>query len=253
MRIIKSLQNEQIKMFAKLKEKKYRDEMGLFIVEGDHLVRMAHEANCLVTLLVAEEDLENYLDIINEDNTIIVTESIINKLSFTKSPQNIIGIAKQNTYDKKDVSKVLVLDTLQDPGNVGTLIRSALAFNYDKVYVSESTVDVYNEKVVRASQGAIFKINVVKKELNQIYRILKMNEFQIIVTSLTNNSVFLKDLKPKEKFAIVLGNEGNGVSEVSLKNATDVVKIRMSDKIDSLNVAVAGSIVMYNLGEGNVE
>ena len=250
MKIIKSLQNEQIKSFAKLKEKKYRDEMGLFIVEGDHLVRMAYEAKCLVTLLVAEEDLENYLDILDEDNTIIVTESIINKLSFTKTPQNVIGIAKQNTYDKKDVNKVLVLDTLQDPGNVGTLIRSALAFNYDKVFISENAVDVYNEKVVRASQRAIFKINIVRKELNQIYRILKMNDFQIIVTSLTNSSVYLNELKVKDQFAIVLGNEGNGVSEVSLKNATDIVKIRMSDKIDSLNVAVAGSIVMYNLGEG---
>ena len=249
MRIIRSLQNEQIKGFARLKEKKYRDETGLFIVEGDHLVRMAIEANCLVTLLVSEDDLENYLDIIDEDNTIIVTESIINKLSFTKTPQNIIGIAKQNTYDKKDVSKVLVLDSLQDPGNVGTLIRSALAFNYDKVFVSENTVDVYNEKVVRASQGAIFKINVVRKELSQIYRILKMNDFQIIVTSLTNNSVYLHELRRKEQFAIVLGNEGNGVSEVSLNNATDVVKIKMSDKIDSLNVGVAGSIVMYNVGE----
>ena len=117
------------------------------------------------------------MDIIDEERTIIVTESIINKLSFTKTPQNVIGIAKQNTYDKRDVKRVLVLDTLQDPGNVGTLIRSALAFDYDKVYVSESTVDIYNEKVVRASQGAIFKINVVKRELNEIYRILKNNEF----------------------------------------------------------------------------
>lgn len=250
MRIIKSLQNEQIKEFARLKEKKYRDETGLFLVEGEHLVRMAIEAGCLTTLLVAEEDLENYLDIIDEDKTIIVTESIINKLSFTKTPQNIMGIAKQNTYDKKDCSRVLVLDTLQDPGNVGTLIRSALAFNYDKIYVSESTVDIYNEKVIRASQGAIFKINVVKKELNDIYRLLKKNEFDIIVTSLTNNSVYLEELEKKDKFAIVLGNEGNGVSEVSLKNASTVVKIRMSDKIDSLNVAVAGSIVMYNLTEG---
>jgi len=248
MRIIKSLQNEQIKNYARLKEKKYRDETGLFIVEGDHLVRMALEANCLTTLLVAEEELENYLDIIDEDKTIIVTESIINKLSFTKSPQNIIGIAKQNTFDKKDVSKVLVLDTLQDPGNVGTLIRSALAFNYDKIYVSESTVDIYNEKVIRASQGAIFKINIVKKELSEIYRILKMNDFDILVTSLTNNSIYLDEVKTKENFAIVLGNEGNGVSEVSLKNATSVVKIKMSEEIDSLNVAVAGSIVMYNLG-----
>ena len=248
MRIIRSLQNEQIKNFAKLKEKKYRDESGLFIVEGDHLVRMAIEANCLTTLLVSEDELENYLDIIDEERTIIVTESIINKLSFTKTPQNIIGIAKQNVVDKKDVKRVLVLDTLQDPGNVGTLIRSALAFNYDKVYVSESTVDVYNEKVVRASQGAIFKINVVKKELNDIYRILKNNEFHILVTSLTDNSIYLEEVEKKEKFAIVLGNEGNGVSEVSLKNASSIVKIKMSDKIDSLNVGVAGSIVMYNLG-----
>ena len=90
-----------------------------------------------------------------------------------------------------------------------------------------------------------------KKDLSEIYRILKMNDFQIIVTSLTNNSVYLSDLKKREQFAIVLGNEGNGVSEVSLNNATDVVKIKMSDKIDSLNVGVAGSIVMYNLGGEN--
>lgn len=250
MKIIRSLQNEQIKSFARLKEKKYRDEEGMFLVEGDHLVRMAREANCLTTLLVSEDDLENYLDIIDEENTIIVSESIINKLSFTKTPQNVIGVVKQNIYDKRDVSKVLVLDTLQDPGNVGTLIRSALAFNYDKVYVSESTVDIYNEKVIRASQGAIFKINIVKKELSEIYRILNMNNFDIVVTSLTKNSVFLDDLKVNEKFAIVLGNEGNGVSEVSLTNATNVVKIKMSEKIDSLNVAVAGSIVMYKLTEG---
>ncbi len=250
MRVIKSLQNEQIKYYARLKEKKYRDETGLFLIEGEHLVRMAIEANCLVTLLVAEEDIENYLDIIEEDKTIVVTESIINKLSFTKTPQNVIGIAKQNIVDKKEVNHVLVLDTLQDPGNVGTLIRSALAFNYDKIYVSESTVDVYNEKVVRASQGAIFKINIVKKGLKEIYRFLSNNDFQIIVTSLTNNSLYLEELKSKDKFAIVLGNEGNGVSEESLKNASNIVKIRMSDKIDSLNVAVAGSIIMYRLMEG---
>lgn len=248
MKIIRSLQNEQIKNFARLKEKKYRDETGLFLVEGDHLVRMAIEAGCLTTLLVSEDDLENYLDIIDEDKTIIVTESIINKLSFTKTPQNIIGVAKQSAYDKKDARKVLVLDTLQDPGNVGTLIRSALAFNYDKIYASESTVDIYNEKVIRASQGAIFKINIVKKELNNIYRILKNNDFDIVVTTLNDNSIYLEELKVKDNFAIVLGNEGNGVSEVSLRNATKVVKIKMSDKIDSLNVGVAGSIIMYNLG-----
>ena len=245
MKIIKSLQNQNIKDIAKLKEKKYRDMTNLFIVEGEHLVKMALEAKCLETILVDENEIEKYLEIINEDNTIIVNEAIVNKLSYTKSPQGIIGVARKHETYVQGLSKVLVLDNLQDPGNVGALLRSALAFNYNQVFISDNSVDIYNDKVIRASQGAIFKLNIKREKLDNIYSILKDEKFKIYVTALTNNSLFLDDLKPSKKCALVLGNEGNGVSELSISMADEIVKINMSDKLDSLNVSVAGSIVMY--------
>lgn len=245
MRIIKSLQNQSIKDIAKLKEKKYRDMTNLFIVEGEHLVRMALEANCLETILVDENELEKYLELVNEDNTIIVNEAIVNKLSYTKSPQGIIGVARKKEVYLQGLNKVLVLDNLQDPGNVGTLLRSALAFNYNQVFISEDSVDIYNDKVIRASQGAIFKLNIKRDSLENIFSILKDEKFKIYVTALTNNSLYLEDLKPNKKCALVLGNEGNGVRDISIKQADEIVKINMSNKIDSLNVSVAGSIAMY--------
>ncbi len=245
MRIIKSIQNQSIKDIAKLKEKKYRDMTSLFIIEGEHLVRMAQEAGNLETILVDEDALEKYLDIINEDNTIIVNEAIVNKLSYTKSPQGIIGVVRKREVYVQGLSKVLVLDNLQDPGNVGTLLRSALAFNYNQVFISDNSVDIYNDKVIRASQGAIFKINIKRDSLEHIFHFLKEEKFKIYATALTDNSLYLEELKPHKKCALVLGNEGNGVSEISKEVADEIVKIHMSSKIDSLNVSVAGSIAMY--------
>lgn len=245
MKIIKSLQNQNIKDIAKLKEKKYRDMTGLFIIEGEHLVKMAMEAGSLETILVDENELDKYLDLINEDNTIIVNEAIVNKLSYTKSPQGIIGVVRKKEQYMQGLNKVLVLDNLQDPGNVGTLLRSALAFNYNQVFISDESVDIYNDKVIRASQGAIFKLNIKRDTLENIFSILKDEKFKIYVTALTDNSLFLEDLKPSKKCALVLGNEGNGVSDLSKSVADEVVKINMSSRIDSLNVSVAGSIAMY--------
>ena len=153
-------------------------------------------------------------------------------------------VRKREVY-VQGLSKVLVLDNLQDPGNVGTLLRSALAFNYNQVFISDASVDLYNDKVIRASQGAIFKINIKRDSLENIYHFLKDERFKIYVTALNNNSVYLEEVKQSKKMALVLGNEGNGVSEISKKNADEIVKIHMSSKIDSLNVSVAGSIAMY--------
>lgn len=245
MKIIKSLQNQSIKDIAKLKEKKYRDMTGLFIIEGEHLVKMAIEAGNLETILVDEDLLDKYLDIVNEDNTIIVNEAIVNKLSYTKSPQGIIGVVRKKEMYVQGLNKVLVLDNLQDPGNVGTLLRSALAFNYNQIFISDDSVDIYNDKVIRASQGAIFKLNIKRESLENIFSIIKSEKFKVYVTALTDNSIYLDELKPNKKCALVLGNEGNGVSELSKEMADEVVKIKMSTKIDSLNVSVAGSIAMY--------
>lgn len=245
MKIIKSLQNQSIKDIAKLKEKKYRDMTGLFIIEGEHLVKMALEAGNLETILVDENLLDRYLDIIDEDYTIIVNEAIVNKLSYTKAPQGIIGVVRKQEMYVQGLSKVLVLDNLQDPGNVGTLLRSALAFNYNQIFISDSSVDIYNDKVIRASQGAIFKLNIKRDTLENIFSILQEEKFKIYATGLTDNSLYLEDLKPHKKCALVLGNEGNGISQVTKDMADEIVKIKMSSRIDSLNVSVAGSIAMY--------
>lgn len=245
MKIIKSLQNQNIKDIAKLKEKKYRDMTGLFLIEGEHLVRMAIESGNLETILVDENAIEKYLDFIDEENTIIVNEAIVNKLSYTKSPQGIVGVVRKKEIYVQGLSKVLILDNLQDPGNVGTLLRSALAFNYNQVFISNESVDIYNDKVIRASQGAIFKLNIKRDSLSNIYSLLKDEKFKIYATGLTNNSLYLEDLKPSKKCALVLGNEGNGISEETKNEADEIVKINMSSKIDSLNVSVAGSIAMY--------
>lgn len=245
MRIIKSLQNQSIKDIAKLKEKKYRDMTGLFIVEGEHLVKMAKEAGSLETILVDENEIERYLELIDEETSIIVNEAIVNKLSYTKSPQGIIGVVRKKEVYVQGLSKVLVLDDLQDPGNVGTLLRSALAFNYNQVFISENSVDIYNDKVIRASQGALFKLNIKRDNLENIFSLLKDEKFKIYATALTDNSLFLEELKPAKKCALILGNEGNGISDFSKNVADEIVKINMSNRIDSLNVSVAGSIAMY--------
>lgn len=249
MKIIKSLQNEQIKIIGRLKNKKHRLETNQFIVEGPHLVQMAIESNRLLTLIITQDEIISYKKYLEKIDTLIVSKSIINKLSFSKSPQNVMGVAMIQESSLIEGNKIIVLDNVQDPGNVGTLLRSALAFDFDQVILSSNCVDLYNDKVVRASQGAIFKIATLSEDLEDVYKQLKKQDYQIIATSLNDKSMPLNNLQTKAKFAIVLGNEGSGVSKTSLDNASVVVKIKMSSKIDSLNVGVAGSIVMYELNK----
>lgn len=239
MKQINSVNNEYIKELSKLKTKKYRDELGLFIVEGYHLVKEAKDY--LVDVLITNE-----LDKVEGVNNILVTEDIIKKLSFSQTPQNIIGVCKMNVNDKLCGNRFLLLDNIQDPGNLGTLIRTALGFGIDTIVASLDTVDIYNDKVIRASQGALFHINYVKGNLLDIIPTLKLRGIKVIGTSL-KSSIDLKKIDCSDNFAVILGNEGNGVSEDVL-NLTDInVRIEMSEKLESLNVAIAGSIIMYYL------
>lgn len=239
--IITSINNNQIKDLAKLKQKKYRDLSRKFIVEGYHLVEEAYQANLLDTVLATKES-----DFKAGVNNILVSEDVILKLSSTVTPQLIIGIANYCDFVEEDASKILILDNIQDPGNMGTLIRTALAFNINKIITSLDTIDIYNDKVVRASQGSIFKIPVFKKDLIEEIKFLKTKGIVIIASTLNNNSLDIKDYKVKDKYALILGNEGVGIKNEILSIADISVKIPI-EKIDSLNVAVAGSILLYVL------
>ena len=154
--IITSLNNEHIKELNKLKEKKYRDQEGLFLLEGEHLVIEALKHNTIEELIVLEDTS------FESDNikTTIVSKEVMKKLSSMDSYPSVIGVSKK-IEEKEMGNKVLILEDIQDPGNLGTMIRSAVAFDIDTIILSPKTVDLYNSKVIRATQGMIFSINIV--------------------------------------------------------------------------------------------
>ena len=243
MKKITSLTNEYVKELVKLHDKKYRDDKRKFIIEGYNLISEAKEA--LETVLIVDEK-----DMVTGIENILVTEEIINKIAFTKTPQKIIGICNYLEDFKLTGERFLLLDQLQDPGNVGTLVRSALGFAIDLVIFSKGSVDIYNDKFIRATQGALFKIKIITGDLPEIILELKKQEVKIIGTSLSS-SVSLEAITSEKKYALVLGNEANGVSK-ELLELTDVnVKIAINPLLESLNVGVAGGIILHYLASKN--
>lgn len=235
-----SINNEKIKKIKKLKEKKYRDEEDMFLVEGKHLTTEAYNNGYLLELLVPENS-----DYILDVETNKINENIIKYLSDLKSPTGIFGICKKKKMNLKE-GKILVLDSVQDPGNIGTIIRSSVAFNVDTVVINEKCADIYSDKVIRASQGMIFCSNIIKENLEDFIK--KINKTHKIYATKVDGGKPLKDIEKPEKFVIIMGSEGSGVSRELLEAADEYLYIPMNKKCESLNVAVATSIILYNLG-----
>lgn len=232
--MITSLTNQVVKDLVKLNTSKGRKEAGLFIVEGRHLVLEAIKAGVLVKAYTIKDDLEGEK----------VSEQVMKKICNTNTVVNQIGICK--FIEKRDLSdKILILDGVQDPGNLGTLMRSAKAFNFNTIFLSDGTVDPYNDKVIRSSQGAIFKLNIIQG--NIIDFLNKISDYDIYSTNVING-IDIRDANISKKIALILGNEGNGVSDevkaLNLKN----LYISM-DNMESLNVSIAGSILMYEISK----
>lgn len=234
MKTITSLTNQYIKDLYELRKNSIKKEKNLFLVDGEDFIEMAYENNLLEEILTLEFN-KKYERV----NQIIVTQAILNKLSPNVNASKMIGVCKYNINNLVSGNKILFLDGVQDPGNVGTLIRTALAFSYDGVVLSNDSASIYNDKVISATKGAMFKINIYD---NYSLKQLKNDGYQIIVTSL-KDAVNYKDVKLAKKFVLVLGNEGQGVKEESILLADSICKIEM-DNIDSLNVGVAGGILM---------
>lgn len=240
--MITSVNNKVIKNLVKLKQKKYRDEQGLFLVEGYHLVEEARKANVIQTIVTT-------LDTPFEEETVQVSMQVMKKLAFTKTPQPVMAVCKKTrkTHVLKDGYRYLLLDQLQDPGNVGTIIRTALAFGYDQIIMSLDSVDLYNDKVLRSTQGAIFNIDICQMDLKETITELKEQGVDIYGTSLKDASS-IETFKPIQKMAFVMGNEGQGVSQDILDMCDQLVYIPINT-IESLNVGVASAIIMYHFKE----
>lgn len=240
---ITSTSNPKIKKLLSLRKRSVRYEEQLFLVEGLHLTEEAYKNNQLDLVLSTDESLLNKF---NNTKQILVNDLVINKLSTTSTPQNIIGVVKMKKPELSTSNIYIVLDDVNDPGNFGTIIRTSLAFGVKDIIVSLNTVDEYNEKTLRATQGAIFQANIIRMDLKDAYQKLKEQNITIITTSL-NAKKELKDLSKIEKFAVVLGNEARGISDISKSFSNESIIIPLKNNIESLNVAVAFGIVLYNL------
>ncbi len=247
MELIKSRNNKYIVELAKLKEKKQRNKEKLFLIEGEHLIEEAYKAGVLKTVLFI--DPKYMLEGVRNIQT---TASVIEKLAFTKTPQHIIGVCSYLEPKEKELDFVLLLDNLQDPGNVGTLIRSSLGFNVDKVYLSEESVDLYNDKLIRSTQGAIFSIDIEVTNLKTTIKNLKEASFKVYGTDVDQGTT-LSSIKEFGKTAVILGNEGSGIREEISKLVDQNIYIETTNLIESLNVSVAGSIILHYINKNKPE
>ncbi len=240
--IITSLENKEIKRLSKLNQRKYRDQEEEFLVEGEHLVEEAYKSNLLKKIILTE-DIEVNIDI----EKIYVTKEIMKKLSSLDTSPNIIGLCKKKK-DQEIGKNILILDDIQDPGNLGTIIRSAVAFNIDTIILSDNTVDLYNSKVLRGTQGMLFHINIIRRNLKEELMSLKENNYTIFTTNVENGTD-IKEVKIPEKYALIMGNEGKGVNKEIEDFADKKIYIKTNKIVESLNVGVATSILLYELGK----
>lgn len=251
MKTIQSKDNSIYKAACQLLRKKYRDERREYLLEGVKPVRDAIASGTLIKYIFLEEG-GRVPDISLEKGVIMLRRELFRNLSATEHSQGVIAVAEQKQYELKELLKqsetggnVVVLDRLQDPGNIGTIIRTAEAAGYDAVITTSGTADVYAPKVVRAAAGSLFRMPILQSADEQtVIDALREAGRDIVVTSLdTEQSYWDADLT--ENIALVIGNEGQGVSRGFLKSSQIKIKIPMEGEIESLNAAVAAGILMY--------
>lgn len=229
---ITSVQNNHIKELVKLKQKKVRDASNSFLVEGEHLIQELQTSN-----------LEFQTLGFNDSYDIEITDIVADKLSQTKSGSKVFAHVRMPIWDIPGGNRFLLCDGVQDPGNMGTIIRTAYSFGFDAVIVSEDCVDIYNDKVIRSSQGAVFHMPTIRMSLIQAIDRLRDMNVDVYATNLKEQSYKLSDVQG-EQLAFVLGSEGSGVSEAVLDYVENHVIIEMS-RFESLNVAIASAIIAY--------
>ena len=237
--MIESLNNEKIKYYTKLNDKKYRKSEKLFIAAGEHLVTEALKKNIVKEILLLNGEENVYGDVT------YVTSDILKKVSDLTNYPKVLAIC----YIKDDLKiegNVVALDNIKDPGNLGTIIRSAVAFNYDTILLSEECVDVYNSKVVRATEGMLFNVNIVTCDLFSTLLKLKESGYKIYGTDVVNGE---SPAYESNKHVLIIGSEAIGMSNSIREICDKNLYIKMNDKCESLNAGVSASILMYELGE----
>lgn len=241
---ITSAQNSKIKNANKLKKKRDRDKTGQALIEGIHLIEEAYQSGIVIKQLFViepnrtDEALKDYAE-----ETFEINMKVAESLSGTITPQGFFAVIEKPKYDVTQAKQVLLIDRIQDPGNLGTLIRTSDAAGIDLIVMEKGTADSYQDKVLRASQGSVFHIPVITADLKTF--IADFNG-PVYGTALENAQPY-KEVASQDIFALLLGNEGEGVNKALLNETSQNLTIPIYGKAESLNVAIAGSILLYHL------
>lgn len=250
--IIESPQNKIFKEAMLLKDKKYRNENGLFLVEGQKQTGEINKSWNIKKIFISQSFSEKFQPGQNCPPTIL-SDHLFNKLSATKTPQGIIAVVEKKQYNAENLIKnmkdgfFVILDMIQDPGNLGTIIRSADAFGCKGVFVSKNSADIYSDKVMRSTMGSVFHIPVIDEaDTETTINSIKSEGFTIFAASLDTKTL-IKNTKFPSKSALIIGNESKGLPIETQNQADKLIKINMPGNAESLNAAVAAAIFMYEI------
>lgn len=243
---ITSVNNDLIKETAKLLKSKYREETSYFLIEGEKAVKEALEFGVKISNIFV---LEGYTKVFNHE-IIEVNEAVMSKITDAKSAPKIVAVAEQLIYNKEDFKKaknLILLEDIKDPGNLGTIIRTAVAFNIDGIILYGDTVDLYNPKCVRSAVGNLWKIPIISiSNIPDLKNTFK--DFQFVSTlPLNNNVIELNNYKFDKKNIVMFGSEANGLSSELKKISTKAITIPMSTNVESLNLSISAGIIMYSI------
>jgi len=238
--LIDSLSNNQVKYWTSLNQSKNRQSFGQFLVEGDHLVQEAFQAKAIDLILLSQDTTNPYPEL----KSITLSDKVFKKVSQLESKGSIMALCHLPKFENDQGQRILLCDRIQDPGNLGTIIRTATAFGFDRIVCSKDCVDFTNEKVIRSTQGALFHIELQQSDLIETIKQVRDAQITVIGTSL-EDAVALTSVKPTFPVALVLGNEGAGVNQAILDLCDTKVMIE-SFSFESLNVAIAAGILCHH-------
>ena len=233
--MISSLENKTVKELTRLHQKKYRTDS--FLIFDEELIRSAKDNGYLKQLVYTGELPFEF------DNVLEVSQDVLNNIS-KKGGLKYLGVSSLIKENDDYGNRVIILDHLQDPLNIGRIMEAAQLFGFDSLILSEHSADIYNEKCLANCKGGIYKLNIVHRDLINEIEVLKNKGYRVYATGLRNNTRELHEVEAEEKMAIILGNEGSGVSKEIMDAADEIMKIDMCN-IDSLNVGMAAAIIMY--------
>lgn len=252
MKEITSTKNSLIKELKKLHKKKHRIETNSYLIEGEHLVEEAFTYQAeIISLLVTKDSYQDYhylTEQVSDDSLYVVTDDVLKVVSSLPTPQGIIAVIRKTEVVKnQQLGRMLLLDRVQDPGNVGTMIRTADAAGFTHVILGEGCADIYQSKVLRAMQGSQYHLTLEEANLTDFILKLKEENYQVYGTELNEEAIDYREIDSTDKLAIIMGNEGQGVAQELLELTDKNLYIPIKGKAESLNVAIAAGIIMFSL------